>query len=255
MSPPTPDRFVTTIECRASQHSYGDAGRNARKRSARGHSGRPRRTGAATPNARSEESDDQERRRRIERQLWLVRIALVSAKTELVNSVDYDALRVAIVSGVARIELTALDPTRIEDVAWSGGRPHLENVATQLQRVATGEVEYLVVRAAGHAVSKGGIDFAREPGAGTIWQVATHPHLEGLGLATRLIHELESRALRRGANRLRLAVELDNARAQRLYERLGYGATGESDASWEAEAADGSRFLYTTKLTEMVKVV
>jgi ribosomal protein S18 acetylase RimI-like enzyme len=179
----------------------------------------------------------------------------VRAKTEFVGSIDYDALRVAIVSGAARIELTALEPARIEEIAWSGGRPHLENVATQLQRVDTGDVEYLVVRADGHAVSKGGIDLAKEPGAGTIWQVATHPQLEGLGLATRLIHELESRALRRGTNRLRLAVELDNTRAQRLYEHLGYRATDESEASWEAEAADGSRFLYTTKLTEMVKVV
>ena len=189
------------------------------------------------------------------RQLWRVRIALVRAKTEFVKSVDYDSLRVAIVSGAARVELTALDPARIEEIAWSGGGPHLENVATQLQRVDTGEVEYLVVRADGHAVSKGGIDFAKEPGAGTIWQLATHPQLEGLGLATRLIHELDSLALTRGANRLRLAVELDNARARRLYERLGYRAKGESEASWEAEAADGSRFLYTTKLTEMVKVV
>jgi ribosomal protein S18 acetylase RimI-like enzyme len=172
-----------------------------------------------------------------------------------VTGVDHDALRFAIASGATRIEITALKPAGIDEIAWSGGRPHLESVATQLQRVDTGEVEYLLVRADGYAVSKGGIDFANELDAGTIWQLATHPQLEGLGLAMRLIHELESRAHERDVNRLRLAVEHNNTRARRLYDHLGYRAMGESEASWEAEATDGSPFLYTTKLTEMVKVV
>jgi ribosomal protein S18 acetylase RimI-like enzyme len=170
-------------------------------------------------------------------------------------SIDYGALRRAITSGAAVFEVTALGPADIEDIAWSGDASHLENVAEQLQRADSGEVEYLAVRADGCAVSKGGIDFAREPDAGTIWQLATHAQLEGIGLATRLTRELEARALKRGVNRLRLAVETDNARAQRLYEHLGYRAIGESEASWEAAAADGSRFRYTTKVIEMVKVV
>jgi ribosomal protein S18 acetylase RimI-like enzyme len=103
-------------------------------------------------------------------------------------------------------------------------------------------------------VSLGGIDFVKEASAGTIYQLATHPRLEGLGLATRLIGELEACALRRGVRRFRLGVELDNARARRLYEHLGYRYMGESEASWEAEADDGSRFLYTTTLAEMVSV-
>jgi hypothetical protein len=40
---------------------------------------------------------------------------------------------------------------------------------------------------------------------------------------------------------------------RRLYERLGYHAIGQSEVSWEAEAPDGSRFLYTTTVTEMAK--
>lgn len=61
------------------------------------------------------------------------------------------------------------------------------------------------------------------------------------------------RALRRGVRRLRLEVEIQNTRARRLYEHLGYGPIGESEVSWEAEAEDGSRFLHRTKLTEMLK--
>jgi ribosomal protein S18 acetylase RimI-like enzyme len=170
-----------------------------------------------------------------------------------VSSDTYRALRQAIVAGVARLEFTPLRGADLDDIAWSGSASHLENVAIQLQRVERGEVDYLALRADGHAVCKGGIDFAQEPDAGTIWQLATHPQLEGLGLATRLIGELESRALQRGCRRLRLAVEPDNARARRLYEHLGYHAMGQSEVSWEAEGPDGSRFLYTTTVTEMAK--
>ena len=152
--------------------------------------------------------------------------------------------------------MTPLGLGDLEGIAWSGSRVHLENVARQLRRVESGEVEYLAVRVSdGRLVAKGGIDFAKEPGAGTIWQVATHPGLEGLGLATRLISELEANARRRGVPRTRLAVEVGNNRARRLYEHLGYEPIGESHASWEAEAPDGSRFLYAAKLTEMIKIV
>ena len=83
--------------------------------------------------------------------------------------------------------------------------------------------------------------------------LATHPRLEGLGLATMLIGQLELRAAQRGISTLRLGVEPDNHRALRLYEHLGYLKISESVASWEAERADGSRFLYETTTVEMSK--
>jgi ribosomal protein S18 acetylase RimI-like enzyme len=172
-----------------------------------------------------------------------------------VAAVDFADLRASISSGTTELEVASLRPDEIELIAWSGSRTHLENVLRQLRGVESGEVEYLAVRAAGLPVAKGGIDFAKEAGAGTLWQLATHPQLQGLGLATRLIRELEARAVRRGLSRVRLAVEVDNARAHRLYEHLGYESIGESEASWEAEAEDGSRFLYTTTLTEMLKAI
>jgi ribosomal protein S18 acetylase RimI-like enzyme len=173
----------------------------------------------------------------------------------LMSSIDYGDMRGAITDDTVHLDVTPLEPTDLEEIAWSGSQTHMENVALQLERVGVGEVEYLAVRAGGHAVSMGGIDFAKESGAGTVYQLATHPQLEGMGLATRLIGELEARALKRAVTRFRLGVELDNARARRLYEHLGYRYMGESEASWEAEAEDGSRFLYTTKLAEMVRVV
>jgi ribosomal protein S18 acetylase RimI-like enzyme len=173
-----------------------------------------------------------------------------------VATVDYEVLRRSVLDGTVMLDVTPLVVDEIELIAWSGGRVHLADVARQLRRVDSGEVEYLAVRATGgRPVAKGGIDFAKEPGAGTIWQVATHPRLEGLGLATRLMDELEARARRRAVRRVRLGVEVGNDRARRLYEHLGYERIGESQASWEAEAPDGSSFLYTTTLTEMVKLV
>ncbi len=100
---------------------------------------------------------------------------------------------------------------------------------------------------------KAGLTSRRRPGAGAIWQLATHPRLQNLGLATALIGELEARAAERGITNLRLGVEPENQRARRLYEHLGYRTVGESEASWEAERTDGSRFIYTTRIVEMSK--
>jgi ribosomal protein S18 acetylase RimI-like enzyme len=147
-------------------------------------------------------------------------------------AVDYEALRTSVLNGTVNLDVTPLTGDQIEQVSWSGSRAHLENMVQQLRRVGSGEVEYLAVRAAeGFPVATGGIDFAKEPGAGTIWQVATHPRLEGLGLATRLMEELEARARRRGVRKVRLGVEIGNDRARRLYEHLGYEPIGESEAS------------------------
>lgn len=168
---------------------------------------------------------------------------------------DLGPLRRAIEAGTARYEIAELQPGDVERIAWSGSRAHLENVALQLERARKGEVDYLCLLADGHEVAKGGVDFVVEPGSGTIWQVATHGRLEGLGLATRLIGELEQRAIRRGVSVLRLSVGVDNPRARRLYEHLGYAPIGESEASWEAEAEDGTRYVHTAQLVQMAKPV
>ena len=50
-----------------------------------------------------------------------------------------------------------------------------------------------------------------------------------------------------------IAVDGDDPRTRALYERLGYVACGERDASWEAQRDDGSIFVYETLLTDMQK--
>ena len=142
----------------------------------------------------------------------------------------------------------------LDVLGWSGSASHLENVAGQLDRRDAGGVEYLVVRdAAGLPVATGGIDFEETPGVGTIFQLATHPELEGRGLATRIVAEAERRIAARRLATARLSVEPDNERALRLYLHLGYRAVGEHEASWTAQRPDGSRFRYRTRVTDLEK--
>jgi ribosomal protein S18 acetylase RimI-like enzyme len=152
-----------------------------------------------------------------------------------------------------------IDDLRAEDLpvlGWSGTAAHLRSVASYLARVPTGEVEYLVVRGVdGTPVAKAGIDYAESPGAATIMQVATHSDLQGLGLGTALIAAAEERIRRRGIAVARIGVEDDNPRARALYERLGYYEVGRRAVSWEAEAGDGSLFMYHTVVTEMDKTL
>ena len=133
-------------------------------------------------------------------------------------TVDHDALRRSILNGTVNLDVTPLTVNEIEQISWSGSRAHLENVVQQLRRVESGEVEYLAGQATeGLPVAKGGTYFAKERGAATIWQVAIHPQLERLRLATRLMEELEARARRRGVRKVRLGVEIGNDRARQLY--------------------------------------
>jgi ribosomal protein S18 acetylase RimI-like enzyme/predicted kinase len=148
-------------------------------------------------------------------------------------------------------ELTRDDLPR---VAWSGGRLHLESVGRALDRAERGEVEYLAVRAPdGAPVAKGGIDYRQHPGAGTLWQLATHADLQSLGIGSRLIAEAERRIRRRGLSRSVLGVEDDNARARALYERLGYAPCGHEHASWPTEDATGRPAMHHAEITLLDK--
>lgn len=108
-------------------------------------------------------------------------------------------------------------------------------------------MEYLVVRApTGEPIAKGGIDYMRHAGAGTLWQLAVHPELRGCGIGTWLIAAAEVRVRRRVRSWMVLGVEDDNPRARVLYERLGYERFGQEADSWEQEADDGSIVVYET---------
>lgn len=164
--------------------------------------------------------------------------------------------RTAEAGGPGSLVIDDLRAENLPALGWSGIAAHLRSVASYLARVATGEVEYLAVRGVdGTPVAKAGVDYAESPGAATILQVATRSDLQGRGLGTALIAAAEERIRRRGFTVARIGVADDNPRARALYERLGYQEVGRRAVSWEAEAADGSLFMYHTVVTEMDKIL
>lgn len=146
-------------------------------------------------------------------------------------------------------DATVVIPVRVRDLlardlpacAWSGSATHLRHVQRELERAATGEVDYLAVcTPADLPVAIGGIDYKVSQQAGTLWQLAVLPALQSCGLGTLLIRAAEQRIKNRGLSRAELAVEENNPRARALYERLGYTPYGSKPDAWEEEGPDGS---------------
>jgi len=135
--------------------------------------------------------------------------------------------------------------------AWSGLGSSL---VTELERVGRGDADYLVVcPPSGLPVALGGVDYAVNRRAGTLYQLTVHGALQSCGIGTMLIGAAEERIRGRGLRRAELAVEEKNTRARVLYERLGYGAYASKPEAWLDEAPDGSRFRYETVCTLMRK--
>jgi ribosomal protein S18 acetylase RimI-like enzyme len=148
-------------------------------------------------------------------------------------------------------DLRAEDLERIE---WSGDNAHVRGVAAAIARVPAGEVEYLALRApTGGPVAKGGINYAAHAGAGTIWQLATHPELQSLGLGTHLVGEAERRIRRRGLEWAVVGVEDNNPRARALYERLGYSAYAREATCWDHEDEHGNVTMHATEVALLRK--
>jgi ribosomal protein S18 acetylase RimI-like enzyme len=166
-----------------------------------------------------------------------------------------DGLRQMIqAGGVRQLVIDDLRASEVAGLTWSGNPAHLRSVAAALDRAAQGLEDYLVVRApAGDPVAKMRVDYTSEDDTGVFSQLATLDQLQGLGIATMLIGAAEQRVRARGLAFAALGVEDDNARARRLYERLGYHASGRLPASWEYEDEEGVLRLYETTLTMLHK--
>jgi hypothetical protein len=90
-----------------------------------------------------------------------------------------------------------LIPEDLPSCAWSGSALHLATVAGELERARLGEVDYLAAcPPSGLPVAVGGIDYAENPGAGTLYQLSVH-QLQSCGIGTIFIHAAEQRILAR----------------------------------------------------------
>lgn len=149
-----------------------------------------------------------------------------------------------------------LNENDLTQIDWSGSASHIRSVSSQLDRVKSGEAEYLTIRDGnGQPVAKGLIDHTRRKDGSEIGQMATHPNLQGNGLGTLLITEAEKRILARGHQRALLGVEVENARARKLYERLGYTEYGRETDSWIAEDENGTEKTYFADVVLMRKEI
>jgi ribosomal protein S18 acetylase RimI-like enzyme len=138
-----------------------------------------------------------------------------------------------------------LEPSDLTDLAWSGGSEHLTAIAEVLPLMVADEAEYVVgALPNGRLVAAGGADLRPVPEAGLLWQLSVHPLLQGLGIGTALVADLEERLRRRGRTEARLTVEHDNPDAARLYRRLGYVEHGSAVESWPV--AGGRRYVTVT---------
>jgi ribosomal protein S18 acetylase RimI-like enzyme len=147
-----------------------------------------------------------------------------------------------------------LTPADLPLCAWSGSATRLVSVAAALDRVERGEVDYLCVCVpSGMPVGLGGIDYARSPGAGTLWQLKVHEPLRSRGIGTLLIGAAEQRIRARGLDRAELAVEESNPRARALYERLGYVEFDQETQLWAEQAEDGSFVRHESRCALMRK--
>ena len=147
-----------------------------------------------------------------------------------------------------------LIPEDLPSCAWSGSALHLVSIARELERARLGEVDYLAAcPPSGLPVAVGGIDYAENPGAGTLYQLSVHPALQSCGIGTIFIQAAEQHILARGLRRAELGVEEINPRARALYSRLGYLAYGRAPDSWDEQAPDGTITRYETMCTQMRK--
>jgi ribosomal protein S18 acetylase RimI-like enzyme len=167
-----------------------------------------------------------------------------------------DVRRVVATTGPAGLLVDALAREDLPLLGWSGGSAHLASVSRVLDRVESGGVEYLVVRApSGYPIAKGVIDYAIKPGIGTLSHLVTADELRSLGIGSHLIGVAEVRMRERGVRTAELGVEHDNPRARALYERLGYREAGRESAAWNVEDPDGKLVLHETELAVLRKTL
>jgi ribosomal protein S18 acetylase RimI-like enzyme len=86
------------------------------------------------------------------------------------------------------------------------------------------DTEIVVLVVAGSVLAIGAVDHAITPGRGALYGLVVDPDHRGRGWGTALVGELERRAGARGDTEVYLEVE--DPRAERLYERLGFRRIG-----------------------------
>lgn len=120
---------------------------------------------------------------------------------------------------------------------------HREIFREAFERQERGETTMLLAVANGFPVGQIFLDYdrAREESTAVYWAVRVYPFLQGLGLGSALIGAAEEQVRRRAIAWAELGVEIENADARRLYERLGYEVAGEMREECAYRTPSGAR--------------
>ncbi len=87
-----------------------------------------------------------------------------------------------------------------------------------------------------------------------IQSLRVHPDYRGAGIGSRLVRACEEYSQRKGHERISLSVALDNPRARRLYERLGYAVAGPNYCDvWFYTDARGQNVRVEETVLDMIK--
>lgn len=152
-------------------------------------------------------------------------------------------------NGVVTLPIDDLNADDLPHIRWSGNPAHMRSVALKLQAVVGGEIDYLAVRAPdGSPIAKCLIDYSASSSEAEIAQLAVRSDLQGLGIATHLIHVAEGRIQDRGRRWAVLGVERRDRGVCALYERLGYEMFGQKNGSWEVEDDAGRVSMHQAEL-------
>lgn len=73
---------------------------------------------------------------------------------------------------------------------------------------------------------------ANDPSMGYLYALRVRPQHRGRGVGTQLIGEAERQLVERGFRKVLIAVSMENDKARRLYQRLGYRVVGEDPGEW-----------------------
>lgn len=158
--------------------------------------------------------------------------------------------------------LRDLAPADERLLEWHGGPDLRSFYQRQTQAHQAGEIHVLI--AAGP--HEGETDFPigqaaihwhgkpTHPQIPDIQSLRVHPHFRGAGIGSRLVEACEEYSRQRGHERISLSVALDNPRARRLYERLGYSVAGPNYCDvWFYTDAQGQNVRVEETVLDMIK--
>jgi GNAT superfamily N-acetyltransferase len=160
-------------------------------------------------------------------------------------------------AGRLEMEIRPLEEDDLEYLEWHGGIDLRAFYRWQWNMHCEGEREVLVALFNGYPIGQVALHWDGKPlhpGVPDIQSLRVMPLFQGLGIGSKLIEACEMEACRRTCGKIGLAVALDNPKARKLYEKLGYVADGPTYTDrWDYVNAAGVQVLVEEKVIDLIK--